>query len=284
MKYALHFPNFGAFDPRTLAELAKAGEDAGWDGIFVWDHVNRIWKVPVYDPWLCLAAVAMTTERVKIGAMITPLARRRPQKVARETVTLDKLSNGRLIFGVGLGSTGGAEVEWSNFGEELNLKTRAAMTDEALDILVGLWSGQPFSYPGEHYTVHESQFLPTPVQPFLTSDPLTVIRESQFPRSPLQYPRIPIWVAGHYPHKAPMRRAARWDGMFLHYRDVPDEAAAIKDSIEFVQQHRETSAPFDVVTLNERPAEIDTSAKKRNSGYNRMIFPKTCRYYIFQLF
>jgi alkanesulfonate monooxygenase SsuD/methylene tetrahydromethanopterin reductase-like flavin-dependent oxidoreductase (luciferase family) len=240
MKYALHFPNFGAFDPRTLVALAKAGEDAGWDGIFVWDHFNRIWKVPVYDPWLCLAAVAIATERVKIGAMITPLARRRPQKVARETVTLDKLSNGRLIFGIGLGSTGGAEVEWSNFGEEMNLKTRAAMTDEALDILVGLWSGQPFSYSGEHYTVGESQFLPAPVQE----------------------PRIPIWVAGHYPHKAPMHRAARWDGMFLHYRDVPDEAAAIADSIQYVQQHRETSAPFDVVTLNERPAAIDTTALK----------------------
>jgi alkanesulfonate monooxygenase SsuD/methylene tetrahydromethanopterin reductase-like flavin-dependent oxidoreductase (luciferase family) len=241
MKYALHFPNFGVFDPRTLAILAKDAEDVGWDGIFIWDHVNRIWNVPVYDPWICLAAVAISTERVKIGTLVTPLARRRPQKVARETVSLDKLSNGRLILGVGIGSTGGAEVEWANFGEEMNLKTRATMTDEALDILTGLWSGATFSYSGEHYTVRESRFLPKPVQ----------------------QPRIPIWIAGNYPAKPPMRRAARWDGMVLHYRDVPNEADAIRDSLRYVQQFRQTDAPFDVVTLNERAADVDTTEIQR---------------------
>lgn len=230
MQYGINLPNFGVFGyADKVAELAKEAEDAGWDGVFIWDHLTREVLVDVVDPWIALTAIAMNTERVKIGAMVTPVARRRPQKLARETASLDRLSNGRLIFAVGLGGFGGAQVEWANFGEEMDLKTRAAMTDEALEIISGLWSGEPFAFEGKHYTVGESQFLPTP----------------------MQQPRIPIWVAGYYPNKPPMRRAAKWDGMFILYGKDADPFAAMRDSLDYIHQHRQSDAPFDAVFIDE---------------------------------
>ncbi|MEO0599383.1 MAG: LLM class flavin-dependent oxidoreductase, partial [Chloroflexota bacterium] len=142
------------------------------------------------------------------------------------SASLDVLSGGRFVLGVGLGS--GRDVEWAHFEEEADLKTRAQMTDEALAILDGLWTGEPFSYEGNHYTVGESQFLPTPVQ----------------------QPRIPIWIAGYYPHKAPMRRASRWDGMFILYGEADDPIVALRDSIAYVQEQRRADTPFDVVFLD----------------------------------
>ncbi len=229
MKYGLHLPNFGPFsEARLLAEFAQLAEQSGWDGFFIWDHINRAWLTPVVDPWIALTAIAMNTTTVKIGALITPLPRRRPWKVARETVSLDRLSNGRLIFSVGIGSDGGKEAEWQSFGEELNPKTRAQMLDEGLEILNGLWSGQPFSFEGNHYTVTESQFLPTPAQS----------------------PRIPIWVGGYWPNKAPFRRAARWDGVFPHFRGEPEEILPqFKALVQFINQERTSNDPFDVVRI-----------------------------------
>ncbi len=226
MKYGVYLPNFGAFgDARLLARLAQEAEASGWDGFFIWDHINRAFQTAVVDPWVALAAVALSTEKVRIGALVTPVARRRPWKLARETVTLDRLSNGRLIFAAGLGSSGGQEVEWSNFGEEMDLKVRGQMLDEGLDILSGLWSGQPFAYPGRHYQVNESQFLPAPAQ----------------------VPRIPVWIAGSWPNRPPFRRAARWDGMmpqFLAYEG--DKLAPIKEAIQFTRSQRKSEEPFDV--------------------------------------
>ena len=176
MKYGLYLPNFGAFgETRLLADLAHDAEQAGWDGFFIWDHIARPWTTQVVDTWVALTAIAQRTSRIRFGPLVTPLARRRPWKVARETVSLDRLSEGRLILGVGLGGSGGQSVEWANFAEELDLRTRAEMLDEGLDILTGLWSGKPFSYNGQHYQVNDSLFLPTPIQS----------------------PRIPIWVAGN---------------------------------------------------------------------------------------
>src|SRR5215470_15352683 len=193
MQYGLYLPNFGSFGyARTLAELAQDAEQAGWDGFFIWDHIARPGSPDTVDPWVALAAIAMRTERVRIGALVTPLPRRRPWKVARETVSVDHLCGGRLVFGVGTGSSGGGRVEWEAFAEELNQRARGAMLDEGLAVLVGLWSGQPFNYAGQHYRVTDSQFRPLP----------------------LQAPRIPVWVAGYWPHRPPFRRAARWDGVF----------------------------------------------------------------------
>lgn len=239
MRYALDLPPFGALaDARTLADLAREAEDAGWDGFFLWDHIQTEPSMPVADPWVALTAMAMRTERIRLGALVTPLPRRRPWKLARETATLDRLSHGRLIVGVGSGSDRFFR-EYSTFGEPVDDKTRAAMLDEGLDVLTGLWSGEPFSHEGQHYTVRGAQFLPTPVQ----------------------VPRIPIWVAGFWPNKAPLRRAARWDGVYpiVDGRFVqPDE---VREILAYVRQYRTTDAPFDVVVTgymgNKRPEEAE---------------------------
>ena len=227
MKYGIYLPNFGPYgNARTLAELAQRAEQAGWDGFFIWDHITRSWVTEVADPWVALSAAAMVTSRIRLGALITPLPRRRPWKVARESATLDQLSNGRLILGVGIGSSGGTDVEWGNFGEVMDLRQRAQMLDEGLAIINGLWSGQPFSFSGSHYTIKESQFLPPTYQS----------------------PRIPIWVAGNWPNKAPFRRMARWDGMIPQTNpEIDDDIDQLKAAIQFTLAQRDAREPFDVV-------------------------------------
>jgi alkanesulfonate monooxygenase SsuD/methylene tetrahydromethanopterin reductase-like flavin-dependent oxidoreductase (luciferase family) len=228
LKYGLYLPNFGAFgEARALVELAVLAERAGWDGFFVWDHIARPADPPVVDPWIALAAVAAATARLRIGALVTPLARRRPWKVARETVSLDRLSNGRLVFGAGLGSSGGAEPEWAAFGEEMDLVRRGEILDEALAVLAGLWSGERFSFSGTHFSVGDACFRPTA----------------------LQAPRIPVWIAAYWPHLRPLRRAAEWDGMFALFRDGPPrDVEQLAEAVAYVRARRAPgAAPFDVV-------------------------------------
>ena len=174
--------------PREVAGLARELEDAGWDGAFYWDGI-AIGEMDTYDPWVVMAAMAMRTERVRIGAMLTPPARRRPWKLARETMTLDHLSGGRLVLPVGLGATD--DGGFSKVGEPTDRKTRARRLDESLEILTGLWSGEPFSYAGEHYRLEEMTFRPPTVQ----------------------RPRVPIWVVGAWPSERSMGRALRYDGV-----------------------------------------------------------------------
>jgi alkanesulfonate monooxygenase SsuD/methylene tetrahydromethanopterin reductase-like flavin-dependent oxidoreductase (luciferase family) len=231
MQFGLALPNGGAWDdPRTCAELAHFAEDSGWDGVFLEDYI--VWQshqdVPTYDPWITLAAMAMRTKSIRLGTMVTPLARRRPWKLARETVTLDYLSNGRLILGVGLGDTGEAlvsDVSFTHFGEKMHARERAQMLDEALELLSGLWSGEPFGYDGEYYRVKEVTFLPRPVQ----------------------RPRIPIWIGGGFPLKGPIQRAARWDGACLYKHRAhfltPDDIRSLQG---FVLQQRGTLMGYDI--------------------------------------
>ena len=186
-----------------VAQLAADAEEAGWNGCFVWDH--WFWPAPVQqvaDPWIALAAIATATERLRLGPMVTPLARRRPAKVARETATLDRLSDGRLTLGVGLGSDrfGG---ELSKTGEQLDDRMRGQMLDESLKILVAAWSGEPVRHRGEHYTVDDIVFLPRPVQ----------------------RPGVPVWAAGFPDNVKPIRRAARLDGFFPVNLRHPDQLA-----------------------------------------------------------
>lgn len=191
VRFAVNLPNFGPFaDASAVAELATTAERSGWDGFFVWDHIVVADGMPVGDPWVILAAVAAATERITMGPMVTPIPRRRPWVVARQAVTLDHLSGGRLVLGVGIGVP--ADVEFGTFGEPTGVRERAELLDEALDVILGMWKGQPFSYQGRHFQVAETTFMPTP----------------------LQQPRIPIWVAGTWPNKGPFRRAARFDGAF----------------------------------------------------------------------
>ncbi len=234
MRYAFDTPQFGPYaNPKLLAELARDAEDAGWDAFFIWDHIQVNWSDSVADPWIALAAMAIATKRILLGPIVTPLYRRRPWKLAREAVTLDHLSDGRLILGVGLGGDMFGEI--STFDHPLDDKTRAAMLDEGLAVLLGLWSGEKFSHDGTHYKVRETQFLPVPVQK----------------------PRIPIWVAGTWPRKPPFRRAARFDGVVPISSDIeksltPDDTRAI---VAFIKSHRASDAPFDVVHSGETAGE-----------------------------
>jgi len=191
VRYAISIPNFGDWaDPRTMVGLARDAEEAGWDGLFLWDHIRfSATPLPVHDPWVLLAAIAASTERIVIGPMVTPLPRRRPWVVARQAMSIDHLSGGRMMLGVGLGEP--IDVELGAFDEPTDLRTLAARLDEALAIIDGLWRGEEFGFSGMHYRLEPMTFLPRPVQ----------------------RPRIPIIVAGYWPHRGPIRRAARWDGM-----------------------------------------------------------------------
>jgi alkanesulfonate monooxygenase SsuD/methylene tetrahydromethanopterin reductase-like flavin-dependent oxidoreductase (luciferase family) len=248
MYYGIYTPNFGAqTSPQLLADLAAEAEQAGWDGFFLWDHMlySLNQKLPLFDPWVTLAGMAMRTERLRLGTTVTPLARRRPWKLARETVTLDHLSSGRLILTVGVGDPD--EADFGTFGEPTDPKIRAAMLDEGLEILKGFWSGKPYSFSGTHYQVKKCTFLPTP----------------------LQQPRIPIWVGGFWPHKRPFRRAARWDGAFPLNAGGPftPPPAVLGEICEYIFQHRTSPAPFDLVIMGSTPGDDPKTARKKLATY-----------------
>jgi alkanesulfonate monooxygenase SsuD/methylene tetrahydromethanopterin reductase-like flavin-dependent oxidoreductase (luciferase family) len=190
MRHAIFVPNFGAFsDPVLVSDLARRAELSGFDGWFVWDHVvYRNGDEPTADPWITLAAIAGSTSRMRLGPMVTPLPRRRPWAVARQAATLDHLSGGRVVLGVGIGTLGTAE--FSGFGEEEDLVTRGSMLDEGLELVAALWSGEEVNHHGPHYWVEGVRFRPTPVQ------------------NPL-----PVWVAAVWPNRKPLRRAAHWQGV-----------------------------------------------------------------------
>jgi len=211
-------------DPRLLAELAAEAEAGGWDGFFLWDHIRyREPTVEVSDPWVALAAIACATQRLRIGPLVTPPARRRPWKLAREAVTLDHLSDGRVVLGLGLGADRSGEL--SGFGEETDDRARGAMLDEALTLLDACMSGEPVRVAGEHYVVDTGPLLPRPVQ----------------------RPRIPFWLAARWPNRKPVRRAARWDGVFPI--DLgPDELSELV--AETRELRRGDARPFDVVACD----------------------------------
>lgn len=219
MKTAFVFPGGSV---QQAVRCGLAAEAAGWDGFFVWDPV---WGV---DPWVTLAAVAVQTERIRLGTMITPLSRRRPWTLAGQTATLDQLSNGRVILAVGLGAT---DTGFGNFGEATDRKTRAGLLDEGLEILTGLWHGQPFSYQGKHYRVTPVDFFP--------------------PAPPVQQPRIPIWVVGAWPFPKSIARAARYDGILPSkkgtggFRQVdPQDLIELRSAID---AQRDGAGTFDIV-------------------------------------
>jgi alkanesulfonate monooxygenase SsuD/methylene tetrahydromethanopterin reductase-like flavin-dependent oxidoreductase (luciferase family) len=193
-------------EPAALAQLARSAEERGWDGFFLWDHLKHLPPVrAVADAWVAMAAIACATERLRIGPMVTPLSRRRIEKLARETVTLDRLSAGRLTLGVGLGSDRTGELE--EFGEVVDPRERARLLDQGLDRLTRYWAGE-------------------------------------FEPAPVQKPRIPIWVAGRWPNRRPLKRAARWDGFFPIELPEPD---ALGDLTEEIRALRGESGPFDIV-------------------------------------
>jgi alkanesulfonate monooxygenase SsuD/methylene tetrahydromethanopterin reductase-like flavin-dependent oxidoreductase (luciferase family) len=246
MRYGLSVANTDMFgDVRALVELMHQAEAVGWDGVFLEDYIvyQGSRDAPTYDPWVAMAAIATRTERMQIGTSVTPLPRRRPWKVAREAMTLDHLSGGRFILGVGMGDVN--DVGFTHFGEVTDAKARAGMLDEALDVLVGLLSGQPFAYQGVHYQVDEITFRPAPVRPG----------------------GIPIWIGGGWPRKALARRAARLDGACPYKIGeeseyggegmTPADIHALKSAIA---AQRTRSRPFDIISGGETPGDDPAQA------------------------
>jgi len=208
VRHGVFTPNFGVFsDAAFVADLAASAESADWDGWFHWDHVvHRGGDEPAADPWMTLALIAANTSRIALGPMVTPLPRRRPWNVARQATTLDHISRGRAILGVGIGATG--TPEFDGFAEEVDLRRRGSMLDEGLELVRELWSGEEVDHVGEHYRVQGVTFVPRPVQ-----DPL------------------PIWIAEVWPAQAPLRRAARYQGVVPLRMPGPETLAKVFDVV-----------------------------------------------------
>jgi alkanesulfonate monooxygenase SsuD/methylene tetrahydromethanopterin reductase-like flavin-dependent oxidoreductase (luciferase family) len=227
MRYGFVLPRG---DARTAADAAELAEQAGWDGFFVWEPV---WGV---DAWICLTAAAMRTERIRLGTMLTPLSRMRPWKLASETATLDNLSGGRVTLAVGLGAI---DSGFAEFGEVIDRRTRAELLDEGLDILTGLWAGQPFSHEGKHYTVRPTTFMPPP--------------------PPVQEPRIPIWVVGAWGRPKSMARALRYDGVLPHVARLTPEVVAEMRAYALAERGPD-AGPYDIVVEDATPSDDPMAA------------------------
>jgi alkanesulfonate monooxygenase SsuD/methylene tetrahydromethanopterin reductase-like flavin-dependent oxidoreductase (luciferase family) len=241
VKFAIYLPTIREFaDAALLGELAARTEESGWDGCFIWDVMapSARYGGPAVDPWIALAVMGTRTTSIRLGTMVTPVSRRRPLKLARETASVDRLAGGRLVLGVGLGD------DLDQLGEEPDPLVRAALLDEGLDLLGKAWSGQPLSHAGAHYSLEGPPFLPTP----------------------MQSPRIPVWVGGRWPNRRPLRRAARWDGYFPVPVDL-DDPLTPSDFLTIgreLAQLRTSATPFDVVfctTLDgQRPSLAEAGA------------------------
>lgn len=237
MKYGVTLPNLGVGDdPRILADMAREAEDAGWDGVFVWDApympVDYSQELrAVHEAWIALALMAERTERVVLGTLITPLAWRIPWLVARQALTLDRLSGGRFVLSVGLGHV---EGDRTPFGDETDRRARARMLDEALEVMAGLWSGEAFSFDGKHYSVENMGFLPRPIRSL----------------------RLPVWVVGAWhrdpsawPLKRSLRRALRWHGVLPFIFGTEANTQATPDDLRVMTEWiaGERSEPIDIV-------------------------------------
>ena len=221
--------------PRLMAELASDAESAGWDGVFTYDAID-VGTGDTYDPWVVLAGMAMRTERVRLGAIVFAPTRRRPWKLAREALTLDHLSSGRLVVPVGLGALD--DRGFGAVGEVTDTRARAAILDETLAILDGLWTGEPFAFQGHHYRMGSMTFTPRPIQ----------------------RPRIPLWVVGAWPRPRSVSRALRWDGIIPQLT----HAVEFRDLARHVAEHRSATPglmPFDIIADGSTPPEPSRAAE-----------------------
>ncbi len=241
MRCSINIPNFGDFaDARAVASVAVAAEQAGWDGLFVWDHVvhdkSKRQGQPLGDPWMLLTAAALATSRIRLGTLVTPVARRRPEQLARQVATLDSLSGGRVTFAAGLG--GPIEDEYGSFGDATDPRLLAERLDEGLGLLRRYWSGEAVSHHGRHFQARDVTLLP----------------------ATRQRPRPPVWVGGYWPRLPPMRRATRWDGVVPLFTDarhgqVPP-VDQVCDLVTYVHEQREDQhEPFEVVLGGASPGD-----------------------------
>jgi alkanesulfonate monooxygenase SsuD/methylene tetrahydromethanopterin reductase-like flavin-dependent oxidoreductase (luciferase family) len=240
LKFGFVFPRADVF---KAIEFAKAAEEAGWDAFFVWEPTYGI------DAWITLGAIAMQTERIRLGTLLSPVSRMRPWKLASEAITLDILSGGRVTLCVGLGAI---DTGFEVFGEEIDRTTRAELLDEGLDIMCGIWNGELSNFKGKHYIVKKLKkcdFFKRHPQPKL-----------------IQRPRIPIWVVGAWPWNKSMQRALRYDGIIPTiktkqgtFEDVTPEH--IREIKTFIEEHRTSKSPFDIIVEGETPSANSGSAK-----------------------
>lgn len=227
---------------RQMVQLAVAAEQHGWDGFFTWDGLS-VGPMDTFDPWTILGAAAVSTERITLGAMIFPLARRQPWKVVRETITVDHLSDGRLVLPVGLGAVDDAGFSRVS-GVPLTRLERAHALDEVLYVLDLAWQGEPFTHEGEFFTGRDLVFRPRPV-----------------------HQRVPVWAVGLNGAERSMARAARHDGVLVTPADgprplVPSDIAA---AVEWITAHRTAGGPFDVVAEGVLPDERVAAAEHAQS-------------------
>jgi hypothetical protein len=230
MKFGIVTSSGSIHDYITMAREADAH---GWDGVFAWDGID-IGSAPIFDPWIALGAMAVATERITLGAMVFSLARRRPWKVARESITLDNLSNGRFVIPVGFGG------DWDGGYSRVNTdqpdrRSRREKLDECLEILDLAWSGEPFDYSGKHYQCTNLRFQPKPVA----------------------QPRIPVWTVGAWPHERSLARSARWDGVIAADRSPgvgefdPILATTVASIRDWMRERRESMEGFDIIVEGE---------------------------------
>lgn len=236
MQYGLVF---GFEDIHQGVALAQLAEERGWDGFFVADG---IWGL---DAWVTLAAIASHSQRLKLGTLLSPLSRQKPWEFATSSATLDRLSNGRLIIGTGLGAL---DTGFANYGEVTDRRQRAELLDEGLEVLTGLWQGKAgYQYQGRHY-----QITPLP-----------------FPHlKPVQQPRIPIWVVGAWKWPKSLARALRWDGILLAHLSqdrqyLPPTPDLVRDFARYAAEHRQSDSPYDIVIEGTTPANDPQAAREQ---------------------
>jgi alkanesulfonate monooxygenase SsuD/methylene tetrahydromethanopterin reductase-like flavin-dependent oxidoreductase (luciferase family) len=241
VRYSVNIPNFGDFaDARAVTTLARAVEEAGWDALFVWDHVVHSKRdrrgQPFGDPWMLLTAAALATSRIRLGTLVTPVPRRRPEQLARQVATLDDMSGGRVVFSAGLG--GPIDDEFGSFGDTTDPVVLAERLDEGLGLLERYWSGEAVSHNGKHYTVDDVTLLPATVQ----------------------RPRPPVWIAGYWPRRRPIRRATRWDGVVPLFESARHGYVPplddVRDLVAFVREQRAgDDRPFEIVVGGVSPTD-----------------------------
>lgn len=234
MKFGFYTPNFDfCGEARVLAGLAHDAELAGWDGFFIWDHLQ--FTEPTADPWVALTAMAMRTERIELGPLVTPVPRRHIAKLAREVLTLDHLSEGRIVLGVGAGYP--ALPDYTSFGDRGDAKERAEKLDEGLDVLDALWRGRPVAHHGRHYQIDCDAF-----------------------QTSYRRPRVPVWVAATWPAGKPVARAARWDGVVATAEfGLEVEPDDLREMTAYMRDQRGGGKPFDVVTFGQTRDASDTA-------------------------
>lgn len=239
MKYGLDVSITGVYaDAGLLADLASLAEEAGWDGFFVQEGLLPGSSESMVDPWIALCTIALRTRRLRLGAFMTPLAAYRPWLVARQAVALDHLSQGRLIFGAGLGERA---ADFVRVGEDADPRQRAEMLDEGVKILRQLWSGEVFSFRGTHYHMTEAQLLP----------------------KPMQSPSIPVWIAGYWPNRKPFRRAARFDGVYIGSEKATGGLLGpreLQEALAYIKSQRTAASPFEVAFAGETPPNGEQGA------------------------